>query len=113
MIQQRHEKQFIRKHRGSILPSSSPPILNPIDCAFGELKVRVWPDSEDTYALVLTNKNGITVVASHPNGFPCYELARRMAFRPAEIGNQRDYIVRCGGTALSIEEISKVMETSI
>jgi hypothetical protein len=80
---------------GSILPSSSPHILAPIDCAFGRLQVRVL-DAEDTHALFLDD----TRIASHPNGYSCHCLAARLVAGDAKrVIDQAEYIIACGGVA--------------
>ena len=85
---------------GSILPASSPEILAPINGGFGHLQVRVQPEN-DTHVLVLTQNDKETIIASHPNGYSCYELAKRIdGGTPNRIQDQAEYIIKCGGTAL-------------
>lgn len=79
---------------GSILPSSEARILQPVETMRGVMQVRVLPD-EDAHGLFL----GDTLIAKHPNGYSCFELAARLkdeknAKRAVE---QADYIKACGG----------------
>lgn len=82
---------------GSILPSSCPEILQPIESAFGVLQVRPLPN-EDTHALFLTTPKGEVRLAEHPNGYSCHNLAERLIKGDRKrINAQAEYIVDCGG----------------
>lgn len=90
---------------GSILPSSSPEILKPIDCSLGRLQVRALPGT-DTHALFLTTSQGETLLASHPNGYSCHSLAKRMAAKEWDRAREQAYyIVQCGGTAPNVLQV--------
>lgn len=95
---------------GSILPSSSPEILRPIQFKTSVAKIstlQVVPDEQrDTYDLVfrgtLFDDERRFVVASHPNGYSCHELAKRMvAGERSRACEQFVYIVACGGSVTS------------
>lgn len=97
-------QSHVRNIGGSLLPSSSPAILQPLDCAFGRLVVRARP-AKDTHVLILVADGAEKELASHPNGFSCRNLAERMACGDlARIRAQASYIVACGGTA-AVEDI--------
>ncbi len=73
---------------GSLLPSNDRQVLMPL----GSLCVRVLA-AEDTHGLY----DGDEPLAKHPNGYSCYELAKRIrSGRCAR--EQAEYIVACGGT---------------
>lgn len=79
---------------GSILPSNDRQILQPIKTGFGPMQVRVLPE-QDTHGIFM----GEELLARHPNGYSCYELAKRCravtSLRRAI--EQADYIRACGG----------------
>ncbi len=96
----------MKSHRnigGSILPSNAPHILKPILCPFGQL--RVVPDEEkDTHFLILTRDTRKWILASHPNGFSCWDLAERIVKGDRDkIKDQMEYIAECGGTSTSFK----------
>lgn len=93
---------------GSILPSSDPGILRPLASKFGVLQVQVMAE-EDTHGLFL---DGV-LLAEHPNGYSCRELARRFA-GAGDAQDQADYIVRCGGrvAAAGLALLERVKEPS-
>lgn len=79
---------------GSILPSNEARILRPVETLRGVMQVRVLPE-EDAHGLFL----GDDLIAKHPNGYSCFELATRLkdeknATRAIE---QAQYIKACGG----------------
>lgn len=87
---------------GSLLASSEPRILMPLQGAHGTFQVRPLPDL-DTHALFLDDH----LLAMHPNGYSCFNLAERIiaawdgkrdAAYPLE---QFDYILACGGVGPS------------
>jgi hypothetical protein len=87
---------------------------------FGRLQVRALPEA-DTFALFyLANPNegitrGWTMLATHPNGHSCKELARRILATwegkgdGARAVEQYDFILRCGGLGRSLETILAVI----
>lgn len=82
---------------GSLLPSSAPHILQRIPFASGALQVRALADL-DTHALFHTHDRGESIVAMHPNGYSCRELAERIVQRDEKrIRDQAEYIQLCGG----------------
>lgn len=81
---------------GSVLPSSSPLILQPVETPFGTLQVRVIED-EDTHGLFEVESGEL--LAKHPNGFSCHVLATRMAKEARwRVEAQASYIVSCAGS---------------
>lgn len=101
----------IRRHvGGSLLPSNNQQILTPVKTSHGTLQVRVITE-QDTHGLFDTDSNEL--LAQHPNGFSCHDLAVRLRDRrrPAE---QAAYIVACGGlvTAAGHALISKHYESN-
>lgn len=91
---------------GSILPSSDPQILTPLPFRRGSLVV-VPLEHVDTYALVYKDEAGLSVLATHPNGYSCRELALRMASGNAERATKQGaYILACGGTCSCLGGIS-------
>lgn len=98
-----------RRIGGSILPSSEPRILQPMQGAHGTLQVRPLPEL-DTHGLFM----GEQLLASHSNGFSCHNLAERILAawegkRDVEYAlEQFDYILRCGGMGKSRESIEYI-----
>jgi hypothetical protein len=92
---------------GSILPSSSPQILEPMPHKRGTLQVIALPEA-DTHALTLKTALGVSIIATHSNGYSCHNLGERMiAGDPVRVQEQAEYIQACGGTA---REISAILE---
>lgn len=92
----------------SILPSNNDYILRPSQWNDGILQVRPLYE-EDTHSLFFTKDGTETVIASHPNGFSCRELADRIVKGDTErINHQSEFIIACGGTAKSLVEILKL-----
>jgi hypothetical protein len=84
---------------GSILPSSNPQILQPLKFSGGELQVRANLD-RDTHELWFTAGEQSRKIASHPNGYSCHALAKRIAGETrVRAVDQAQYIIDCGGTA--------------
>lgn len=83
----------------SVLASSSPRILQPMEFKRGILKI--IPDREaDTHRLEFSMGNLKGILASHPNGYSCHSLAERIISNDSESAlKQAHYIVACGGTA--------------
>jgi hypothetical protein len=80
----------------SFFSSSCPKILKALEAKFGVLQV-VSDIEQDTHHLVL---KGEIILASHPNGYSCHELATRLISGDVKRSiEQAEYIVRCGGTA--------------
>ena len=88
-----------RNMGGSILPSSDPQILRPLHACGGSFQVNPDP-LNDTHTLTF---NG-SLLASHPNGYSCQNLADRMAQAwagkrtVAYALEQFDYVIACAGT---------------
>ena len=82
---------------GSLLLSSSPEILKPIQFKNGILII--IPDyTKDTHRLEFHSGDLKIFLASHPNGFSCSVLAKRIVEQISDkIIEQAKYIVRCGG----------------
>jgi hypothetical protein len=86
---------------GSILPSSSPQILEPIRTPKGTLQVQELFHL-DTHALFIDKR----CVAMHPNGFSCRSLAERIASGDEErVRKQAQYILDCGGMTIAIDAL--------
>jgi hypothetical protein len=80
---------------GSLLPSSEPRLMVPIESSFGKLQVHADIDA-DTHRLTLDGKE----IAAHPNGYSVHNLAERIVKGDMErVRQQAEYIVACGGTA--------------
>ncbi|WP_316196631.1 hypothetical protein [Bradyrhizobium sp. SZCCHNS3053] len=95
----------LRHVGGSILPSSSSRILQPVDTPKGTLQVRVIPEL-DTHALVARHGNGESLLATHPNGFSCHVLLTELQRgNRAKAEKQIAYILDCGGTARNVDSI--------
>lgn len=89
----------------SILPNSSPEILQPIKSAHGSLQV-VWLEAIDAHGLFFQHDRdgSASLLATHHNGFSCHTLAVRIAAGERErVEDQVEYIRRCGGTATIID----------
>src|SRR4051812_15849598 len=96
----------LRNIGGSIFPSFSTSILQPMPFKSGTLQVRPM-EKEDTHTLVFVEATEVRTLASHPNGFSCYALAERMIRGEEQrIREQAEYIIRCGGTA----DLSRIVE---
>lgn len=101
--------QPARRIGGSILPSSEPRILQPMQGVHGTLQVRPMPEL-DTHGLYLDN----LLLATHSNGFSCHALAERILAawegkrEPAYALEQFDYILRCGGLGKDRETIEHI-----
>lgn len=86
---------------GSLLASSEPGIFEPMPAPFGTLQV-IEVQEADTHALILLRENSVTLLATHPNGYSCHELAKRiLAGNTDRAHKQADYITQCGGTCAS------------
>lgn len=89
----------------SILPSNCPAILTPMQV--GRRTLKVIPDEvNDTHCLICAIGGNQTILASHPNGYSCHSLAKRIIEGDDEqIDRQAIYIRRCGGTSMLAKEI--------
>lgn len=97
---------------GSILPSSEPRILQPVETPHGVLQVRVIAEL-DTHGLFHKHAGGETLLATHPNGYSCFALLERMVKGDAtRVRQQVQYILDCGGTTRHIEHIVNAMQVS-
>jgi hypothetical protein len=111
---------------GSLLPSNSKEVLKLRESTLGDLQVRVL-ESADTHALFYRAIGAETfrMIASHPNGFSCAELADRMIHawtmpltesRCARVLAQFDYILDCGGLCMkrsAFEELVRADRTAL
>lgn len=94
---------------GSLLPSNSHEILQPMTAPFGTLQVRVIAEL-DTHGLFWLHNGHEAVLAIHPNGFSCHELAKRMVARDYRRATQQlEYIMDCGGIGKREEAICNIM----
>lgn len=109
-----------RHFGGSLLPSSDPQILRPLSGARGTLQVKPLLEIE-SYGLFIEHEvpvyeGGVmrqvkaqSLIASHPNGYSCRNLAERMIkawLTPSEdlialALDQFDYILSCGGLGVA------------
>ena len=90
---------------GSILPSSSPEILKPLaqksTLRPGVLQV-VADEQRDTHDLFLIGDER-TLLASHPNGYSCFELAKRISEQDRSgAAEQLCYIIACAGSVTAV-----------
>lgn len=110
MTAKHNQTMSTRNIGGSILPSSSPQILAPMKFGAGVLQV-VQDFEADTHHLTLQGK----VIASHPNGYSCHELGKRMlAGDRVRVIAQAAYIVDCGGKSdLSAIEYAMAETTAL
>lgn len=94
---------------GSILPSSDSQILQPM--RFGARVLQVHPIMEaDTHGLFLETPHGPSLLATHPNGYSCHALAKRMVEGDAQrVKEQAEYILACGGTVCEIAAILELL----
>lgn len=110
-------------------PTYGNPILSPyvapgiLTGKHGQLQVRALPDADTFGLFYLANpvedrlelKRGWTLLACHPNGHSCKELANRILAAWAGKGDgaravdQFDFILRCGGLGRSLETILHVI----
>lgn len=85
----------------SLLPSNCARILAPL----GEYQVKVCVEL-DTHVLLWKQ----SMIAEHPNGYSCYELAARMTAGDVDRAlAQHAYILACGGMAASEDTIRSIM----
>lgn len=111
---------------GSLFPSNNKEVLKLRESTLGDLQVRVL-ESADTHALFYraTGAEFLHMVASHPNGFSCAELADRMIHawsmpltesRCDRVLEQFDYILDCGGLCMKrsvFEELVRADRTAL
>ena len=107
-------------------PTYGNPILSPyvdpdiLTGKHGQLQVRALPDADTFGLFYLANPadgmtRGWTLLACHPNGHSCKELANRILAAWAGTGDgaravdQFDFILRCGGLGRSLETILHII----
>jgi hypothetical protein len=110
-------------------PTYGGPLLSPYTSAqimsgkFGQLQVRALPETDTFGLFYLANEladrpaliRGWTLLARHPNGHSCKELALRILAAwegkgdGARAVDQFDFILRCGGLGRSLETILAVI----
>ena len=94
---------------GSLLSSSNSRVLSPTRHPFGILQVRALSDA-DTHGLFWTHEQGVSLLATHSNGFSCRELADRMASGDQKrVVDQAQYILDCGGTTINRDRFARIM----
>ncbi|OWZ90417.1 hypothetical protein B9J07_27920 [Sinorhizobium sp. LM21] len=91
---------------GSLLPSADSRTYEIKQGKHGNFQTRALPEL-DTHGLFFDSGDGhgFQLIASHPNGFSCDELAKRIidaweknnAWTSAKAITQFDYILDCGG----------------
>ena len=95
---------------GSFLPSNEARILQPVKTHFGSLQVRVIAEL-DTHGLFHKHERGESLLATHPNGYSCHELLKRMNDGSADrVRAQVQYILDCGGTTQHVDHIVNLSE---
>ncbi len=102
---------------GSLLPSGSPQVYAPKVGAHGTFETRPLAEL-DTHGLFYARATGefagrFILIASHPNGYTCDELARRIIAAwnggPVERALQQfDFALDCGGTGKRRETIEQI-----
>ena len=110
-------------------PTYGGPLLSPYTSEqvmtgkFGRLQVRALPETDTFGLLYLANEledrpaltRGWTLLACHPNGHSCKDLAQRILAAwegkgdGARAVDQFDFILRCGGLGRSLETILAVI----
>lgn len=95
-----------RRHvSGSLLPSNEPRILRPVETPFGTLQVRVIAEL-DTHGLFHRDARGESLLATHGNGYSCFNLLEHMAAGRAEAARkQAQYLLDCGGTVSNVDHM--------
>lgn len=101
---------------GSILPSNNHEVLRLKEHANGSFQVRVLKEA-DTHALYFKHPdNGdFCMLVSHPNGFSCDELGKRIIDVWNKKGNvdramaQFDYILDCGGLGVKRSSVEAII----
>jgi hypothetical protein len=111
------ESNMTRHMGGSILPSAGPTTYKRKEGSHGAFETRPL-DELDTHGLYFIPKPGVlpveeALIASHPNGFSCDNLAQRMidgwSSGDAERAmDQFDYILACGGEGLDRDTLDKI-----
>lgn len=104
---------------GSILPSAEPLTYKQKTGLHGTFETRPLPDL-DTHGLFYARNKGefagvFILIAMHPNGYSCDELAKRAieaweskaTFRAMR---QFEYILACGGIGQSAERMRFILE---
>lgn len=92
----------VRHVSGSILPSNEPRILAPVETPFGMLQVRVIEEL-DTHGLFHRHSNGESLLATHGNGYSCFNLLEKMVARDDDaVTRQAQHILDCGGTTRNL-----------
>ena len=110
-------------------PTYGGPILSPYTSEqimtgkHGKLQVRALPETDTFGLFYMANEledrpdlvRGWTLLACHPNGHSCKELAQRILSAwegkgdSARAVDQFDFILRCGGLGRSLETILAVI----
>lgn len=94
---------------GSILPSAGWGVYGVKPGLYGSFETRPL-EEHDTHGLYYSHGTGpqagdFVLIASHPNGYSCDELAKRMISAWVGDGQERalqqfDYILACGGAGV-------------
>lgn len=104
---------------GSLLPSGGPDVYRSKRGAHGDFETRPLPDL-DTHGLFYARNSGdyagqFILVAMHPNGYSCDELAKRIlaaweSGKPERALQQADYILKCGGLSKDTETMRRLAQ---
>ncbi len=95
----------------SILPNSSPRILQPIVCAHGTCQIQWFPDLNSHGLLFQYHDSGdVVLLALHNNGHSCYGLAENIKARDLPRASAcLEGIRNCGGLGVSQHVITYVI----
>lgn len=116
------------RHRGgSIFPSNTPAIMHVESGRKGHLQVRDLGEVLDTHGLFYERlpheyepAPPFRLIASHPNGYSCHELSKRLqaaweqpgAKEPVEcVIAQAEYILACGGLTVDLQRLREIAQT--
>lgn len=104
---------------GSVLPSSDRFVLQVKSGKFGSFTTKALPDL-DTHGLFWARNYGEyagyeMLIAMHPNGYSCDELAKRIIAAwdtgdTARAFDQVNYILDCGGMAQSPTRMESIIK---
>jgi hypothetical protein len=111
------EKSMTRNIGGSILPSAGRDTYHAKEGKYGSFETRPMTEL-DTHGLYFAYGSteiakSYVLIASHPNGYSCDELAKRMVSGWATgdtkwAMEQFDYILACGGRGIDRETVEGI-----
>ncbi len=105
-----------RRHiGGSLLPSGGPEVYLSKRGEHGDFETRPLPDL-DTHGLFYAPRgHTFRLIAMHPNGYSCDELAKRIldaweSGKPERALQQADYILKCGGLSIDLDAMRRLAQ---